>query len=60
MREIIGIICEMLGGHRIGPWVPYEVPEAQFARFEYARCRWCRMGYVRPQPLAPLPEEWFR
>ncbi len=60
MGEIIGIICEILGGHRMGPWEPFELPEAQFARFERSRCRWCRQGYVRPQRLGPLPAEWFR
>lgn len=57
MGLIIGLWCERLFGHRLAPWRVYEVPEApeaQYARFEYAKCRLCRNGYVRPMPLPPL------
>jgi hypothetical protein len=54
MGEIIGLLCERLTGHRMGPWVPLVVPESQYARFERSRCRWCRQGYVRVQRPAGI------
>lgn len=51
---LIGMLCEALIGHRMGPWVRIDMPEAPRARFERSKCRVCRQGYVRPQPL----REW--
>jgi hypothetical protein len=54
MQEIHGLMCEKLTGHRFTPWQRMETLENPLLRFEYARCRWCRIGYVRPMPL-PVP-----
>ena len=45
---IIEMTCERLTGHRFKTWSPYPLPEAPMARFEYAQCRICRGGFVRP------------
>lgn len=56
MLEILGLMCEKLTGHRLTPWQRMEIPENPLLRFEYARCRWCRNGYVRPMLLPDLPD----
>lgn len=61
MGAIIGIICEMVTGHRLGPWMRMSMPDEPLLRFEHARCRWCRQGYVRPMPLADIDcTQWGR
>lgn len=51
--SIIGDLCEMLTGHRMGPWT--QIGETGIDnRFNRAQCRWCRQWYVRPRPLAPI------
>lgn len=51
MGQILGLLCEMVGGHRFGPWVPFAIPESPYADFERAKCQWCRQGYVRSRPI---------
>jgi hypothetical protein len=51
---MLGFLCEILTGHRLGPWVPFFDPEVPRLRFERAACRWCRERFVRPRRLTPI------
>jgi hypothetical protein len=58
LGTLLEIACEMLTGHRMGPWVRFVVPESDYARFERSRCRWCRQGFVRPMRLEQA--DWWK
>jgi hypothetical protein len=52
---LIGMLCEMLGGHWLTPWVPFACPEHAFLDFEHAQCKGCRQWYIRPRRLGDWP-----
>lgn len=49
MSSLIGMVCEIVTGHRFGAWAPFTVPESQFARFQRATCHLCRQTSIRPE-----------
>lgn len=54
MWTILGICCEMIGGHWLKPWEPMPTPWNHYLSFEHAQCKVCRQWYIRPRPLGEM------